>query len=137
MSTETAYDLRAHILALTLPAAAILAAQLAGFWVALGAHPWWALSGAMTGLGIGFSAHMGLALTSRFGRVSDLLLVMVFAGLALVALILMLNGKESFAMSYASDALSGRFWHLGYIGFIAALYAALVSAFRALWPGRR
>ena len=120
-----------------LPAILILALERIGAMTALGAHPWWSFSGAATGLAIGLGVLAALiVLTSRYGRVSDLLLAMVFAGLALIAVILMLNGKESFAMSYASDAVSGRFWHYGYIGFVGALYAALVSACRAL-PVRR
>ena len=125
--------IRLHDIAcFALPALAIFALERAGAMVALGAHPWWSFSGAASGFAIGFGVLALIALTSRYGRISNLLLALVFGGLALVAVVLMLNGKEIFAMSYASDVVAGRFWHFGYIGFVAALYAELVSACRAI-----
>lgn len=122
-------------LILMLPAIIVLVAEMSGVWTRVGAHPWWSLSGALLGLGIGLACVASLAALSRFGRISPILEIVVFAVLALVACILMLNGKETFATSYASDAVSGRFWHFGYIGMIAMLYGALVSAGKA-WLSR-
>jgi len=120
-----------HLFCLVLPAVIVLAGHFAGFWILLGAHPWWSLSGADIGIAIGLATMVLLAFLSRFGKVSPLLLLLGFSALALVAAILMLNGKESFAMSYARDAVAGRFWYFGYIGFIAAVYATLAAGCEA------
>jgi hypothetical protein len=117
---------------LAVPAALILALDFAGIWVRLGAHPFWSLKGAGIGIAIGLAVLLCLAFLQRYGRVSEALMVLIFAATALVAGTLTLNGRESFVASYANDAEAGRFWYFGYIGFVAALYAALATLCRMI-----
>lgn len=96
---------------------------LAGFMgggVWLGAHPFWAVQGAIIGGAVG---GIGAAvLPARRG--------VWVALLALLAGILAAYfGKQAFVSSYAENALAGRFWFLGYQTALAggaglAVYAA-------------
>ncbi len=117
---------------LVLPGLLIVAADLGGLLVWIGAHPFWSLKGALIGIAIGFAVILVLAAIKRRQQISPSLLLLVFIFVALIAGILMLNGKEGFAVSYARDAAAGRLWYFGYIGFAAAIYATLSALLEVL-----
>ena len=126
-----------HIACLVLPALLMAAVQFAGVFEWLGAHPFWSLKGAMIGVAIGLGLYLLLALYRRRHRISEALLLLVFVVALVIAGALALNGKASFVMTYAQDVVGGRYWYFGYIGFCAALYLAMVSACRMVWPPER
>jgi len=117
---------------LVLPGLMIVAADLGGLPVWFGAHPFWSLKGALIGIAIGFAVMLVLTIVRQRHQISPSLLLLVFVFAALIAAILMLNGKEGFAVSYARDAAAGRLWYFGYIGLAAAIYAVLSTLLEML-----
>jgi hypothetical protein len=98
----------------------LAAATLAGATAALGAHPWWAIQSGLVGTAGGLALYGALrALGVGAGRLG------LVAAMALVASALAAHfGKQSFVASFASDALAGRLWYLGW--FVLAGSATVV-----------
>lgn len=103
----------------------VLLAHASGLWLWFGAHPWWALSGTLWGMALGTSVVLASHAAMRVSYVPHWLRIIGYLFLAFVAAVLSMNGKETFAASYAEDALAGRFWHYGFIGLVAATFGFL------------
>ncbi|MBV1927285.1 MAG: hypothetical protein KUG62_09005 [Rhodobacteraceae bacterium] len=113
-----------------LPIFGALLAYALGLTLALGAHPWWADSIILIGLGLGLLLSVVL-----WGlRLSKPVRLTILTALSLAAYATAYVGKTRFAASYAEDALAGQMWYFGWIAtctFVLALLAA------AAWPDRK
>jgi len=99
-------------------AAALFVAHLLGFWIQLGAHPFWSQSATLFGLVIGV-----VLIVLTWGRPSWGVVVLLVA-LTILAFQTSTIGKAEFAESFAENQFAGRIWYYGFIGFIAALFAS-------------
>lgn len=115
---------------IALPIFGALLAYALGLTLALGAHPWWADSIILIGLGLGLLLSVVL-----WGlRLSKPVRLTILTALSLAAYATAYVGKTRFAASYAEDALAGQMWYFGWIAtctFVLALLAA------AAWPDRK
>ncbi len=110
-------------------ALALFGAHIIGFWVQLGAHPFWSQSATLLGLGFGLIV-IGLILPRPSWGVIILLLI-----LTALALQTSSSGKETFAISYAENRYAGQIWHFGFVGFVTGLFAS-ISALSAKFINR-
>ena len=88
---------------------------------ALGAHPFWDQQVLFIGAGIG--AILGL-ISLRLPNVAR---IGGFLALTVLAYLAASWGKETFAASYAEDAVAGRVWYFGWFATVAAATAFLFS----------
>ncbi len=110
---------------------ALIVALLIPFWLAsilglpeaLGAHPWWAVKSGVIGSLIGAAGVTGWRLFFKDARIFPWV---AFLGLPMAVLAAVL-GKQTFAASFAENALAGRFWFLGWFGLSACLFALLAT----------
>ncbi len=106
--------------------AAIVVITAANYGVSkdLGAHPFWSVKVAWTGVPI------GLVLAFLFRRRRWSVRIGLFSVLLFVAGYAAHVGRLRFAASFAEDQLAGQFWYLGWIGvaiFSTALTTAILS----------
>lgn len=93
-----------------------------------GAHPFWAVSIAWTGVPIGLALAFFARSLSWGRRIAIFMTLLAGAGFAAHW------GRLRFAASFAEDRLAGQFWYFGWIAvavFSAALFAAILT------PGSR
>jgi hypothetical protein len=99
-----------------------------GFWVWLGAHPFWSAKATYIGIGVGIALSLSaLLLTKRFNFSNLAVLLGLVITTALIAAITLLYGKAQFAASYAENAFAGRVWFVGFMGLIGTLFASLIA----------
>lgn len=109
-----------------LVALAMIAAALLGAVQALGAHPWWDVSVAATGAGI------GAIIAVAFGRPGGMWLAWAGLIVTLVAFATARHGMTEFAASFGEDAFAGRLWFFGWIAACACAVTGTAGAAIAL-----
>lgn len=96
-------------------------AHLFGLTKLLGAHPFWHLQVLWGGAGIGLI--LGLLTLQLQNKVR----LLGFVALAIGAFIAATLGKQSFAASFAENALAGKIWYFGWFATAAGTSALLFS----------
>lgn len=83
---------------------------LLGWFVKLGAHPWWDVKTAVIGAAIGVVVMIAIAVLPVVPRLAIGLAVFFLAATCAN------YGKAQFAASFAEDAFAGKLWYFGWIG---------------------
>lgn len=118
-------------------AAIILVMEWSGVWVGLVAHPFWSAKAVYIGIAGGVVLSLVISLIAAKRGISQWLVVAnVVVLMGLVGAITW-YGKAEFVASYAENSFAGRVWFIGFMGFIATVFAALVELSRLIFrrPG--
>lgn len=90
---------------------------------ALGAHPFWTVKIGFIGAGIGFGTWLTLHVIGATRRQVVLLGTVLFLASSTAAWL----GKMRFVASYAEDHLAGRFWFVGWMMAIGAIFLLIAT----------
>lgn len=102
-----------------------------GFWVWIGAHPFWSTKVTTIGIISGaIVSLLALILSGRIGISTKTILATMIALTAIIAAITLLYGKAQFVASYAENGFAGRVWYIGFMALITGAFASLVELTR-------